>query len=131
MGPVSAKFINFIMLALEGQRFVKLEPSFKEKLREDAENILYLIFNESTPEQSAQDVSEALSLYGDNYVVKDSSHTFFVEYSYYDEKLVTGCLPEIEQVKQLVMHEGIFKESLVGIYGYEESMEVRKNSTLK
>jgi hypothetical protein len=46
MDPISAKFINYIMLALEGQRFVKLEPQFKEKPREEAENILFIMFNE-------------------------------------------------------------------------------------
>ncbi len=50
MGPISAKFTNYIMLALEGQRFVKLEPSFKDKPREEAENILYLMFKDTLPE---------------------------------------------------------------------------------
>ena len=63
-------------------------------------------------------------------MVKDSSHTYFVEFQYYDEKLA-DCLSEIEQIKQLIMHEGLFKESLVGIYGYQESMEVRKNMVVK
>jgi hypothetical protein len=50
-------------------------------------------------------------------VVKDSSYTYFVEFQYYDEKLA-DCLSEIEQIKQLIMHEGLFKEALIGIYGY-------------
>lgn len=88
------------------------------------------MFNESSPEQEAQDISQALCIYGDNYVVKDSSHTYFVEFQYYDEKLA-DCLSEIEQIKQLIMHEGVFKESLIGIYGYQESMEVRKHMVVK
>lgn len=80
------------MLALEGQKFVKLEKNFKEDTRENAENVLFMVFNNELEEDiTAFDISRVLSKYGDVYVVKDSINTCYVEFQHYDELRLTDC----------------------------------------
>lgn len=58
---VAPEYKNYIMLALEGQRFVKLEKNYKEDKNECSDCILFLTFNYLGEEMSAQHVSQVLS----------------------------------------------------------------------
>lgn len=88
---VAAEFRNYIMIALEGQRFVRLEKNYKEDIRENAENILYLLFSYNPnhdpreEEPSALDISKVLSRFGDVLVVKDSVSGCFAEFQHFDD----------------------------------------------
>ncbi len=70
------------MIALEGQKFVKLDKILKEDIKENTENILFLLFHPNDDEESisAFDVSGVLSAFGDVYVVKDSDRSCFAEF---------------------------------------------------
>ena len=82
------------MISLEGQKFFYFTKDFKEDPRENAENIMYLVFKapEDNPDKlTAYEVSEALSIFGDVYVVKDSPTGFFAEFQCYDENKLQDC----------------------------------------
>ncbi len=114
------------MISLEGQKFFYFNKELKEDPRENAENIMYLVFKESDDGEdklTAYEVSETLATYGDVYVVKDSSIGFFAEFQCYDEEKLTDLEGgNLEQVIQRILHEDIFQGKLIGAYGYYESL---------
>ncbi|CDW79233.1 poly-specific ribonuclease parn-like domain-containing protein 1-like [Stylonychia lemnae] len=74
------EFKNYIMIALEGQKYVKLEKNLKEDFKE-FQNVLFIQLKRDI---SAFDLSKMLNKYGDVYVVKDTLLTCFAEFTYFD-----------------------------------------------
>eukprot|EP00347_Sterkiella_histriomuscorum_P012938 403366643 len=72
------EFKNFIMIALEGQKFMKFDRNYKDDTKING-NVLKVQMKE---DMSAYDISKLLSVYGDVFVIKDSQYGCFVEFTY-------------------------------------------------
>lgn len=79
----SIEFENYVMLAMEGQRAFRFtKTGLKTEEIIDHKNVIFI---ELTQRLNAQDVSNIINEYGDVYVVKDSSHRYFIEFQWVDD----------------------------------------------
>lgn len=104
---------------------MRLTPDYKDDPMVNSENLLYLTFSQDL---SAFDISRVLSHYGDVFVMKDSRFGSFIEFHHFDERYeMCDEFEGIQEIRKLMVKENRFgKGVLTGIYGYYESLPIRR-----